>query len=313
MVASNKIRSSRDGTPMIYFRHYMNDHGRLRSHFSMLEDGAYLRLASIYCSRMGSLPDSEEEIYRLADARSGKERRAIDQVLKDCFRQTPEGWSHDDFDDQIKVLKNTSAHAATAARTRWDRKRSPEAAEMDNEFGADAMRLHSGRTAIQEPVATTQEPGASSHDPRARSHPPVSDSHETNNMLSDPPAFERAPPFARSTVEHTNNFAGTSSPVNYDPDFLCFWSAFPRKVGKDAALRAWRDAKLRHGPDAVRIIQENAEALAASSKGVEERWIPHPSTWLNEGRFLDPQQQTAKPVATWRDIPANRMAGPAGG
>ena len=104
-----------------------------------------------------------------------------------------------------------------------------------------------------------------------------------------------------------------SKKSRYSAAFLAFWVAYPRKVGKDAALRAWRDAKLRHGPDAVQIIQANAEALAASSKGMDERWIPHPSTWLNEGRFLDPQQQTAKAVASWRDNPLNRMVNPAGG
>lgn len=99
----------------------------------------------------------------------------------------------------------------------------------------------------------------------------------------------------------------------YAAAFLDFWAAYPRKVGKDAALRAWRNAKARHGPDAVQIIQTNAEALAASSRGMDERWIPHPSTWLNEGRFLDPKQETAKSVADWKSQPINRMVNPAGG
>jgi len=69
-------------------------------------------------------------------------------------------------------------------------------------------------------------------------------------------------------------------------DFEQFWNQFPKKIGKKAALHAWRKAKDK--PALIDILQ----ALHKAKK--TEQWqkdngqfIPHPSTWLNEGRWSD--------------------------
>lgn len=69
--------------------------------------------------------------------------------------------------------------------------------------------------------------------------------------------------------------------------FEVFWSAYPRKVGKDAARKAYE----RRSPNAAL----RSEMLAAiTSQSASEQWrknggqyIPHPATWLNEGRWQD--------------------------
>lgn len=72
-----------------------------------------------------------------------------------------------------------------------------------------------------------------------------------------------------------------------DRRFEQFWSAYPRKVGKVAAQRAWN--RLR--PDAATL--DRMLDVIANERGSEQwrreggRFIPHPTTWLNQGRWED--------------------------
>ena len=74
----------------------------------------------------------------------------------------------------------------------------------------------------------------------------------------------------------------------YPEDFLRFWAECPRKVGKGAALKAW--AKLKPSASAASRITAAMVAQCASPDWLREggRYVPHPSTWLNEWRFDDP-------------------------
>ena len=66
-----------------------------------------------------------------------------------------------------------------------------------------------------------------------------------------------------------------------DPDFEEFWDAYPRKVGKDAARLAYAKARIR--ASAGNIIA----GLARARWPRDPQYIPHPSTWLNQGRWQD--------------------------
>lgn len=74
---------------------------------------------------------------------------------------------------------------------------------------------------------------------------------------------------------------------NTDDHFAQFWTVYPRKIGKGAALRAW--AKIK--PDEVlspRIIQSVSEHLSDPQwKKDGGRFIPHPATYLNQARWED--------------------------
>lgn len=69
--------------------------------------------------------------------------------------------------------------------------------------------------------------------------------------------------------------------------FVMFWTAYPRKVGKDAAWRAWQKRR----PDEA-LLGQMVSTLGwqvQSPKWLEEggRYIPNPATWLNQGRWED--------------------------
>lgn len=62
-----------------------------------------------------------------------------------------------------------------------------------------------------------------------------------------------------------------------------FWEAYPNKVGKKAAWRAWEKAKDR--PPIEALVQ--AIGRAQRSAQWQRGYIPNPATWLNQGRWLD--------------------------
>jgi hypothetical protein len=73
------------------------------------------------------------------------------------------------------------------------------------------------------------------------------------------------------------------------PGFEDFWQAYPRKVGKGAARKAWDAAVGRKRVD-PRVIITGARRYAADPNlptEAEKSFIPHPSTWLNAERWGD--------------------------
>jgi hypothetical protein len=68
--------------------------------------------------------------------------------------------------------------------------------------------------------------------------------------------------------------------------FLAFWQAYPRKVGKDAAAKAFANAMGRiTEDDPLAVILAGIER--ALPGWTDPQFIPHPSTWLNAGCWDD--------------------------
>ena len=96
----------------------------------------------------------------------------------------------------------------------------------------------------------------------------------------------------RSTDVELPTPTPTPTPTPNNPptpkgEFERFWKAYPRKVGKDAAQRAFD--KLRPTAalvdDMVAAIERQCRSDAWTKDGGQ--FIPHPTTWLNQGRWND--------------------------
>jgi hypothetical protein len=84
-----------------------------------------------------------------------------------------------------------------------------------------------------------------------------------------------------------------------DPAFDQFWAKYPRKEGKLAAKREW---------DRIHPTGELVERMLATLAWQCEQWddphfIPHPRTWLHQGRWDD------EPMAVARSNGSLRTAG----
>ena len=73
-----------------------------------------------------------------------------------------------------------------------------------------------------------------------------------------------------------------------------FWKQYPRKVGKGGALKAWRKATKTTPPETI------LAGLAGYRWPDDQQYIPHPATWLNDGRWAD---EPAAPVAAGPAVP----------
>jgi hypothetical protein len=80
----------------------------------------------------------------------------------------------------------------------------------------------------------------------------------------------------------------------YPQDFERFWKTYPRRIGKRAALQAWRNACKRTTPQALTDAAA-AQARAWEAAGKDPQFIPHPATWLNQGRYDDEPESPPAP------------------
>jgi hypothetical protein len=95
--------------------------------------------------------------------------------------------------------------------------------------------------------------------------------------------------------------------------FADFWQAYPRKVGRGAAEKAF-SAAIAKGASAADI----AAGLNRQTWPEDPRFVPHPATWLNQARWQDDPDAAAPPPATadppgkmdwlWRDMRAEAEA-----
>lgn len=84
--------------------------------------------------------------------------------------------------------------------------------------------------------------------------------------------------------------AAAPTPTGVDAEFDGFWKAYPRKVGKPSARRAYAAARKRAS------LEEIAAGLRAQLPGLRARevgFIPHPTTWLNQDRWADAPEAAA--------------------
>ena len=77
------------------------------------------------------------------------------------------------------------------------------------------------------------------------------------------------------------------SPAGFDE----FWEAYPRKVGKLAALTAWKRLK----PPLVPALAAIARYRQTKPADID---FCHPATWLNQGRWMDEHGEATGPPVT---------------
>jgi len=68
-------------------------------------------------------------------------------------------------------------------------------------------------------------------------------------------------------------------------DFENFWNTYPRKVGKQAAIKAFTKATTITSVD--EILAGTIRYGNDRNLPFDENFIPHPATWLNAGRWED--------------------------
>lgn len=151
--------------------------------------------------------------------------------------------------------------------------------------------------------AERKEPDETSRDDHVTITPPSRDAGVTGKKEKEkekekehspptpepPPEFDAASPPPEAVA--ASDPPASPKPV-YTAAFESFWAIYPRRTGKLEAFRAFGRAQKLAPRDAIMAA---AVIFAQACKGKEERFIPHPATWLNQGRWDDLPAASAKP------------------
>jgi hypothetical protein len=153
--------------------------------------------------------------------------------------------------------------------------------EAQEARASDAMRAKKYRERARDIATgkdvTTCDVGVTSRDAT------VTDSHTPSHAVTPSLAV---PSLARSDRQLRRR---TAASVEYPPGFLKFWQAYPKKVAKGDALKAWP------GDELAEVILRAVTWQAAAWK--EPRFIKHPATWLRARCWEDEPPQGPRPPA----------------
>jgi len=97
-------------------------------------------------------------------------------------------------------------------------------------------------------------------------------------------------PSSSSSSSSSNN---TPKPPSATPDgFAEFWERYPKKVGKPAAVKAFRSARINgHLPEVLADVEAKAGSEAWTKAGGQ--FVPNPATYLNQRRWEDEGSRSA--------------------
>ena len=253
---------------MNYYPFHIGDYASATRHLSWDEDAAYRRLLDVYYTHEKPLPADHRAVCRLVLATTEAQRDAVKVVLEEFWELTDAGWVNHRADAEIHAMQEKQQKQRDKANKRWHKQR--------------------------------EEPGIA----------PAMPQHEgVDAAASDDSCRGNATNTNTNTNSNTNTKVNPHSPQRGvgvdDLLFAKFWEAFPKKVGKDAARKAWDRIKQ---PTAT--LKSILEALAwqnTSEQWTKEggRFIPNPATYLNQGRWND---QPTKVSSAARLTPVGRRS-----
>lgn len=115
-----------------------------------------------------------------------------------------------------------------------------------------------------------------------------------NQMISDVPVIQ-----SESKNESESESESESKSAREDA-FDVFWAAYPRKVGKGAARKAFAKLPAAVFPLLVPAVEAQKQCAQWRKNGGE--YIPNPATWLNQERWEDKLPDTGAANAKAREL-----------
>jgi uncharacterized protein YdaU (DUF1376 family) len=308
-----------------FYSFHIGDYASKTRHLSWDEDMAYRRLLDMYYGTEKPLPKDKAVIYRLMMARTPEQKEAVDVVLGEFFEETDAGYRNQRCDEEIAGYAGKRDKARSAAflsvearnnkQLRAERLESARQKATHTKAEWLAMLEVCGHQCVKcgetsgiekdhiTPVYQGGSDGIANIQPLCRTcnsaKGPDTTDHRPMNWEQ---AFDDVMNGRSTDVQQTLNDGSAPNP-NPNPNpkletrkarvqsrevdgFEDFWAVYPRKTGKGAARKAFRNAALTADPN---ILFHAAERYAASK--LDPKFTPHPATWLNQERWLDEELQ----------------------
>lgn len=116
------------------------------------------------------------------------------------------------------------------------------------------------------------------------------------------------PSSGNPTPKKTSNKKTKEEKVYADSYFETFWEAYPRKVGRQAAYRAFISVLVANDP---LVIIAGAQRYAADPNLPVKQYIPYPATWINRHGWLDealPERERDRSVIEQEQLEKRKQA-----
>ena len=111
---------------------------------------------------------------------------------------------------------------------------------------------------------------------------PIANPNETQTEPKKSLTVNRKP----LTINQETKEQHLSDKSDAQSGFESFWTAYPKKVGRGAAEKAWKRAKV-NGSLSILLNALDKQKITQQWTTEGGKFIPHPTTWLNEKRWLD--------------------------
>jgi uncharacterized protein YdaU (DUF1376 family) len=192
-------------------------------------------------------PIPDEQKYAIARASNSAEKRAVNSVLDAFFSEGSGQW----FQARIEEEIQKAAPKMEAARINGLKGGRPRKVKPDGFFEENPMGFEN---------ETQTEPSEKLPNPQS----PVLNQEQEQKELS----------LTETVLTH--------GLMPFDR----FWTAYPRRVAKQAAMKAWN--KIAPNSGMVEVILRAVAAYAASDQWrLQPEFIPYPASWLNDHRWED--------------------------
>jgi uncharacterized protein YdaU (DUF1376 family) len=99
---------------------------------SMVEEGAYIRMANHYFRSEEPLPIELSKLFRMVQAHTDQERDAVKAILAEFFIQTDTGFISDKMDEKKEAIYAKSEKARKSIAVRWAKREARKHMENTN-------------------------------------------------------------------------------------------------------------------------------------------------------------------------------------
>jgi uncharacterized protein YdaU (DUF1376 family) len=231
----------------VWMPFYIADYLKDTMHLTTEQHGAYVLLIMAAWTSGGRLPDDNRQLAAITRMSGFSWKKSV-ETLAQFFEVSDGFWTHE------RVVR--------------ERQKADRISETRSEAGQRGGR----------PPKANAKANAAQNETPSQSPSPEEDSASIDALMSDlDDEIFASPPAPKPPV-----IAKPKGPTPFDR----FWGAYPRKIAKGAAEKAFATAAKAADVD---VLVAAAQQLAA--RMTDPKYTPHAATWLNQKRWLDEPEQ----------------------
>jgi uncharacterized protein YdaU (DUF1376 family) len=224
-------------------------------HLTRVERSLYRDLIDLYYDTERPLTAVDfDHLARRVLAKTDEEKAALQCVLDEFFERTGDVYSHDYIDNEIERYKANNSQKSIAGKASAEARRK-KAEERKRQRASKS----NGDLTHVEHTLNTRSTAVQNHEQETMNH-------------------------EQETMNHNTTAVAVAPLCGFDD----FYSAYPKKVGRDDALKAWK--KLSPSPELINHIIADIGLRVergAWCTGKGKAYIPGPAPYLNQKKWMD--------------------------